>query len=998
MAIAPLENRLDRATEALDRIDQADETAALQPIDLNAPAPVEPEPVQVAGVGKFIGKVVKGARDLTKAGPPPAPVGMTEEAKVIQEGRDAAKAATALEAAPKAVSDVAAKVEVSKTLRPGLTPEAVAAGREEKMVERIIEPPPTDKPPVQEFNLPLMDSDAGVQATIEKIAELTGLKTERIRDVDVIKAAQSAGMDIGFINRLTSGKLVVNPENTLRAFNAMSASAKMLDGLASKVSRGVATDVEKAEMAQLIHFHSVLQDSVKGYQTNIAQSLSIMRIPRNAGANIEEIMQSIGNDTDVVKFAQGYLDAKTPEGKAALIKSMSQGNGWEKAFTVYVNGLLYGVGTVTKNALSSALFMPYRMAERGLAAGIGSVRGAITGSTDVYRMGEVGEMLSATGQGIRDGLELFSHAWSKGYPKDWIDPDKIARSQQRFDLLSRESPVIKYLPEGSLYDSAIWAMNFAMTLPGRTILSTDQFFRGVAMRQEIAALQYREGVRIYDEAINAGKSAADAEAAATKAIEDIAMSPPESLVDQASAVTMSQKIEGKLGKITASMTPDSAGGFALRTQLPFISAPVNVVSSTLERIPGLNLMTKNTRDAIKLGGKDADMALAKIGLGSAAMYGASQLASNGVITGAGPGDKGQLEAMKRSGWMPYSLVIDIGMFTEGGAVSEEFRQAVSTFPGQVSYGSGDYSGKVFMSYQGLEPIGALLAVSADYVDYVKYESDDSRINAFVGGAVFGFANYIMEHPFLQGIGNLAKLMGGSVPNSRAKVIETINFMTETATTVGLQVVSVGTARPLRFVNQVQEDSVARDYRINPNAPAGLKGVLDALNKFKANTPGLSEELPPKLNIWGEVSDYEYSYSPFRMKEGRVKKADQGIIQINAAVSMPPVDASGKDPVTGITGKTKLDAFEYNEMLRIANKELALESRVNQAIDAIKAQRLIEEKGEFFAQRELNKVFDETFQAAKDQLINSPDSKYGAAIRERIAQHAKQLKTYGQGAR
>ena len=1001
MAIAPLERRLEQLNEALDEQAQRVETVETQPLEAE-PMPAEmeqEEPVQIAGIGSAvkaaIGKLRKPAEEAAPRieppiAPPPPPA-ITPATQAVQDQQDAAKAAVSLGLGDKPTAQIVTKTEAAKRARPQITPQAVAAERQDVMDLRATTPPELEKPPLTQFNLPMMDTPESVKSTVEAINNLLDIKVQTITFDEVRDAAIKAGMDKSFINQLTSGQLQVNPENTYRALNAMTASANKLDGYMAKIATGNVTDVEKAEAAQWIHFHSVLQESVKGYQTNVAQSLSVMRIPRTGTADLKAITESLGAETDLVKFAQAYLDAGTPEGKAALITKLATGTPWEKAFTVYVNALLMGTGTMVKNTLSSLLFTPYRMAERELAAGIGAVRrGVGLGTDDVYRFSEVPAMLAATPQAVNDGWQLLKHAFAKGYPKDWLDPDKIARSQQRLELFKRGDPRF-WRPEGSLLDAGIWGMNAAITLPGRTIMATDQFFKGLNYRYELVAEQTRAGLQAADAARAAGKSAAEIQKAADDAAEMVGMNPPEFLQEVAASSTFSQKVEGSLGEAMGALNPSSPLKFALRTQIPFISAPVNVMTAVVERTP-LAFFSSNVRNSLKMGGKEGDLALAKVGLASSAMYGMSTAATNGAITGSGPGDKGQREAMVRQGWQPYSIVIDVG---EG--MDEGVRQALSQFPGSVRYGSGDYRDKVFLSYQGLEPLGALMAISADYVDYVKYEQDDSRINAFVGGAAFGLANYIMEHPFLTGVGNIAGLIGSGVPNTRQKIVETINFMTQTATTVGLTVADPF-FRPLRQVTQVT-DPYMRDYQINPNAPAGMKGLLDGLNKWKAQTPGLSDDLPPKLNIWSEPIEHEYAWSPLRLKEGKRRKSDQALIQLGVNVAMPGRDISGVDPDTQITGKTKLEAAEYNELLRIANQELKLEDRVLQVVDAIKEDTIKDKKDLIFYQNAMSDVISKTFSQARQLMLDPANqSEMSRAIRERIAENAAMVKEFGKGAR
>jgi hypothetical protein len=341
--------------------------------------------------------------------------------------------------------------------------------------------------------------------------------------------------------------------------------------------------------------------------------------------------------------------------------------------------------------------------------------------------------------------------------------------------------------------------------------------------------------------------------------------------------------------------------------------------------------------------------------------------------------------MERQGWQAYSFVFDVS------GIGEDVRDIFSSFPG-TRFGSGEYAGKVYLSFQGMEPPGALMGMAADYVDYAKYEQDDSRVNAYAGGLVFGVANYMLEHPFLTGVSNIATLMGGNVPNSREHLVNIINGIAKMASYTAVKAIVPLTGAITSAKEKV--DPTRRDYQADPNLPAGLKGLMDGLNKVRAETPGLSEDLPPMLNIYGEPVDHEFSWSPIRMKEGKQRPIDQALIQLNANVAMPARTVSKKEGATGILTPTKLTTEEYNEMLRIANKEMNLESEVMAAIDVVKEDKNPENL--IFHQNVVKKVFGDVFENAKKKLME--DSIYSDAINKRIADKAQRLKQFGQGAK
>lgn len=983
MAIKPIDTRMDELNQATADIDQRVDLAASAP----PPEPIQPDlpedGVQVAGLGSALKGALKFgkkvAEEVSEVELRKAPT-LTKEAQDAADIQDLQKASEMTGTATPMEAAVAGKVEVSKD--PNMTPEAVIAERQAQIDKRAGVEAETEVPPKTAFNLPLMDTEESVKSTVEAINQMAGIKTAKITFDDVVKKAEESGIGIKFINDLVKNKLAVNPENTYKVLNAMTESAKKLSGLADKVATGKASSEEAAEFAQTIHFHSVLQQSAKGYQTNVAQSLAVMRIPRGGMDDVGEILESVGGKSNIKKFAQAFIDLKDPMAKAAMIRGSAQGNAWEKLYTVYVNGLLSRPTTHIKNALSNTVFLPWRLTERVAASGIGALRRSVGfGSSDAYRFSEIPAMLASTPVAIKNGFALAGHAWKTGVPKGWQDPTKIARQQSRMELFN-------YKADGSLLSAGLKALNYATTLPGRSLMTADEFFKGINYTQELAAETARLQINTFEEAIKAGKTTEEAMAAGDSAAANFLAEPPDYVTQLAEKGTFTQKLEGFSGDVQKKLQANSFWGFVARTQVPFIATPLNIMAETISRTP-LGAFSKGLRTGILKGGtKESDMAMAKVGLGAAAMYSFSSMTTDGNLTGSGPGDRGTRDAMTRQGWQPYSIVLNFS------GIDDDVKQALSKMPTSVRYGTGDYEGKIFISYQGLEPVGALMAMSADYVDYAKYEGDDSRINEVAGGLAYGFANYMMESPFLQGVSNVQQIVGEvfAASNDKGRFINGLDNIARTFAEV-----SSKSVMPLSgALTSIKEkfDPLQRDYKADPNLPAGLKGLMDGFNKIRGNLPGLSESLPPKLNIWGEPSSYEYAYAPWRMKEGKQRKVDQAMIQLNANVGMPSREVSAKDPATGLSTSAKLTTDEYNEVLRIANEEFGLEDNVMAVVEAIE---LDAGNGDLIRyQQAVKKVFTDTFSSAKDKLLG--DSEYSDSIQKRISDKAARLKEFGQGAK
>jgi hypothetical protein len=981
MAVQPLDQRLDKLNQAVADTEQraelaatVDEPTSLLPREdlLLADQAQNPDQgVQVAG-GRtdFIKGLIKGVTEKAKTVEPrkPAERTLTPEAQQALELEDMQRAGEVTGVGTRQELGIAGRVEQTKV--EGMTPEAVTAER-----QRVLAAGETaETPPQTAFNLPKMGTDDEIRATIAAIDNLDPAKPKKITFEEVKLKAQESGIGVQFIDDLFSRNLEVNPENTYKALNAVVWANKRVDELANKVADGSATPTELAEMMQTVHFSHLLQQEVKGYQTNVAQSLAVMRMPRDAIGDISEILTAVGNEADAVKFAQSYLTLKDPKARADLIRSMAEGNVWEKMFGVYINGLLSRPGTHVKNFLSSTVFIPYRMAERGTAAAIGSARRLFNlGSEDRYVASEVPAMLSSTSTAIRNGFQLAAEAWKTGVPKNWTDPVKIARQQSRMELFNHRN-------DGSLMSTTIKALNYATTLPGRSLLTADEFFKGINYTHELTAEATRTGVLKFDEAIAAGRTFDEAQALANDAVDKFIANPPDSLMQLSEIGTFTQKLEGTLGQIQSSINPNSPMKFVVRTQLPFISTPVNIMSEVVQRTP-LGVFSKNLiADLAKGGTKESDMALTKIGLGTGAIYGFSELATSGITTGSGPSEKGTREAMIRQGWQPYSFVLDVG---------ENRELFENNFPGMARFGTGEYEGKVFLSYQGLEPVGALLAIGADYSDFARYEQDDSRLNAYAGGAAFGIATYMMEHPFLQGVDNIFQLVRSFTSGDKRQFVEGVNNLSEFMATAARKSVTP-LSGSITSVRQ-QIDPLARDYTPDPNLPVGIKGLMEALGRMRNETPGMSESLPPKLNLWGEPQDFQYAWAPLRMKDGQQREVDTHLIQLNVNQAMPGREITAQDPRTGISASVKLTTEEYNDMLRIANNELGLEDKIlaltRTAVNNPSQARVID------MQKVIKGEFEDVFKTARLILIDRSEE-----LQQRLSEQAARIEEFGQGAR
>ena len=931
-----------------------------QPIETDAVFTGESD--QVAGLR---GLAVRGAKAL-KSSESTAKAISRKTGKVISKadeitpGEQVRETASAIEASGIGTLEEgkkAAKVQQKVMAEPTVTPEELTATIE-KNAQKIEQADPVDLKPVKEqFNLPLISESTDFQSTVKSIAESAGIKTDNITFDEVIASAKQAGADESFINKLINGKLEVDPKNTYLAFEVQKSSADHLMDVLRKINDNPSqvTPEMELEALQTIAFHSALQRQVKGYQTNVAQSMAVMRIPRTGFIDLEEATGGLMNSSDLRKFATAFMDESLDAaGRSKLIDVAATSGLKEKFMSVFINGILSRPGTHIKNILSNTTIPLLKMAEGTGAAAIGTLRrGFGFGVDEQYYFSENISKLSASVQAVKDGARMASHAFKTGYSANLTDPTKIAYTKARYEIFDYK--------EQSPLAVVAKAFNFTATLPGRSLLTADEFFKGVNYRFELEALATRNGINAMDDALKGGKSADEASALFDQAVNNVYDNPPKDLVTLAQEATFTKPMEGIVQTLQNSLNSDHPFAFFAKLNMPFISTPINLQLQTLERTP-LAFLSKRIRGEIAKGSKEGDLALAKIGLGTGFGMTMVNSAEEGKITGGGPGDKSQRDALIRQGWQPYSIVLDFG----DSEVDDASRQGIDALPGDKRYGTGDLSGKVFISYQGIEPIGAFLAMSANYAEFARYSDDEDKLQESAMALSYGFYDYLMSNPFIEGISNIMSTVDGRYGSQQDKSADAIKRLGQVFVQMGAKMVTPFSGA----ISSVREktDPYRRNYRAEATDDSAINGMIEGMNNTMNSTPGLSDNLPLKLNIWGQPEKYQNTWLPMRVSEGKSNKADQLIIRTGTRLAMPSNTISftvAKD----LTGSTKLTPPEYNEMLLIANDPagLNLQGQIENLADDIKSLPLYRQ------QSAIKNITEKVFEKArKKMLVDYPE--------------------------
>jgi hypothetical protein len=744
--------------------------------------------------------------------------------------------------------------------------------------------------PDEPFNLSRYQTEDAA-AIVGGVADALNIKTKSVTFDEIKAKAAESGISENFLSRLVGndGKMMANAVETYKALEVLESSANELDKLFKMVDSGLATDVDKLKLRQQIAFHGLIQKGVKGMQSETARALAVFRIPRD-GKNpaVRQVLDQFGGDAALQDMARSYLTLETRAAQNALVEKSMMSGVKDIWFTTYINGLLSSPVSHAKNIVGNATFGLYQIPERLVASlysnllppGVRNWKALVPGSSeDKIALDEALTMMQSLTNGVTEGLQLASKAWKTNQPNDLMS--KIEDTRSGFETLGGQLQRVTGASPDTWLGKGLEYYGTAITVPGRALLTQDEFFKGVFYRMEINTQVTRRAKKIYRDSVEAGMDEASALAKAEAEAASLLANPPSDM-DQA-ATLFAQK-----GTFTSELPPalaklqEAFNHPALKVVVPFFKTPGNIGMQIIERTPFAPVLSSNFREEIAKGGVYRDMALAKVTMGSAILTTFAAASVEGRITGSGPTRKADREALMRTGWQPYSIKV----------------------------------GEKWYSYSGLEPVSAFLAIAADYAEYAQREDDDSLINEVFVGGTMAFAEYMKELPMLQGVAEVAGLLGlgrGESDSDDKRVLDTIGKIGGGFAIGGSP---AGAYSSMVAAMERLYDPTTQDVRASPDLPMGVRGFVEAFNRYRSRIPAFNDNLPTQLNLWaderksGQGKMYEMVL-PTRVSPEQFSEVDDILVRMGSPVGMPDRKIKG----------IEMDAVQYNRLLTIYGKEL-----------------------------------------------------------------------------
>lgn len=658
--------------------------------------------------------------------------------------------------------------------------------------------------------------------------------------------------------------------------------------LKNPTSREARKKLKLQHIALMQHINIAKQLSSKAGQTTALYNRNRVVINME---KVEEMLDNPKIDAEMREWGMALKNTLRTEDQMKLITRGSKFDYAKKYLqSTYINGLLTATGTPVVNFTSSAFFTLAQPIERLLAAAGGTIESLVTfgraDSTNRVRYGESIAMISALASTVKEANSLF---WKtlryneSQYHKRLRDEKKLRQGGQSVET---ETDMTKYgkaevptgldaFQYGFSGKTAIIAQGFNYLnkinnlLGNRWLLAQDDFFKALGYRMELQALAYRQAAKYEDELRAQGMSPKEAHAEALKKQYEILNDPPEDIdvasQDFAKVLTFTKELDGHLEGLQQLANKN----LFIKSFIPFITTPSNIVMEALQRSPFAMFTGRFYKD-VKAGGATRNLAFAKLSAGSMLMYNAVDMGHRQRITGKGPGDRSQYNQLWDSGWRPYSVVFKKGEYGKKvlkwlEAKQEELSKQLAAekagivrkkdskddLAKELGLYSFDKDGNLYIPFRYFEPASAVLAMGADLADYILYSDNPTKINAAVIGSAVGVANYLSNSPFMQFFGKMSDVFGAHVKDRDQLIEDLLNAASQQAATVitGGLGLFFGTSASRQLARNI--DPRSRYYEPHPDTPVIVKGIHKALLKFMADTPGLSFDLPGKVNVWND---------------------------------------------------------------------------------------------------------------------------------------------------
>jgi hypothetical protein len=840
---------------------------------------------------------------------------------------------------PAAVTPAAPKPAVKPSIAPVPADEAQRLAQERKAMEGAGPAATTPETPISNL---AFDND-GLQATVRVMAE-NAVKNEPTMSVRSIKMRMmNAGVPENIANRLLEGQPLESTIGSSELAKTVSgvvelhdSSAKILDNLMEKMAAGQLDQAGQLELRQQMAFHNIITSSLKGVQVDVARSMNVFKRVKDSGPgfrpiDMRAILDEVGGEKALLQLANDYVRLEGRKGKNQLIE-VGLGKRSRDAFiNTWQSNLLTDIAPHAYSFTSGVLNTIRAPVERMFAIPVGAAREGVAhamgkpSSGERFFMSDIQARLSGFFPGIADAWVTLA----KGGPKAKLpftdieftlptpfSKDYALRSSAKGDAVvaplsgAAFSDVPVRLPFSSkelfrtpdftsgFIGKGLDAMGYMYSIPFRAMRAADDLVGMTVSRMQLHEEAWHISQNEYDKFVAAGMKHEDALAETQRVVASFMDERPASLqasmdkARQQATFTEDFNKETKLNEFYWK-TDQYFQSPVLKPFLPFSRAITQEFLHTAAATPGANFISPKFIDAWNAGGKERDLAFTRLALGGMAGYTALQFATDNRLSGSGPSQLQDRQALEALGWQKYSIIF------RPGEISPEMQKRLSEVT-KVTQGQGNLDGFTFVSYARYSVFSPILALGADFADAQKFHvgKPDEEKWAQLALAYSGSnMQYLKNLPSVQAVGELVDILRTKHEDDGEKVY---NFFTKIGKQyldvlyTGTPIVGSTNASAIAHIERLN-DPLIRSTRVDEmNAPEHIRIFYEQLNRVKSRMPVYSEGLPAELDSIGrrryaENNMWEVTANAIPMVQAIKGKRDpfmEAMVSIDHGVSRP----------------------------------------------------------------------------------------------------------------
>lgn len=640
------------------------------------------------------------------------------------------------------------------------------------------------------------------------------------------KLADELGMSVPDLLQRRKGQ-PFNAEEAVAARRLWNASAEKLLELAKRASDPTASPVDQFNFRRMMSVHYAIQAEVIGARTETARALQSWSIPVGGGIEKARAVQTMLDQMGGPSFSQAMArrlallaeQKAAPEAVNGFVRKSWGAATMDVMQEAWINALLSSPKTHIVNMTSNVGVAIQQMLERGVAA-----RLAELGGSGGVAPGEATAMAYGLVTGIRDAFRLSAKALRQsdnaGFGDDALGMLTGSKTETREPSITGD-----FLRESGHNGIAagVDLLGHAIRVPTRLLGAEDAFFKSIGYRMELHAQAVRQA---HAEGLRGPELG--------RRMAEIVASPPEHIRLAAADAALYNTFTNATGNVGAAMMSLRNKVPATTFIIPFVRTPVNIARYAFERSP-LAPLVGQWRDDLAAGGARAELATARMGLGTAAMLMAADFADLGVISGGGPDDPGERETLMRQGWQPYSVRV----------------------------------GDRWYSYNRADPAGMTLGFAADLAELARrYDIEPEEldeINETVAAGIAAVARTSISKTYLQGLSEFVEMVSDPERYSPDYIS---GFLASW--------VPAGVAAVKNL-----DDPVMRE-------------AMNAWDAAQARLPVLSRGLPARRDLWGEVRRPESGFgpawdalSPVAVRQVKASPIDAEIERLNLDIRRIP---------------------------------------------------------------------------------------------------------------